>query len=74
MCLHTTTDSVLYRHHHQRCVASWNGCYGHVLDTNLKDILDRPVNEVISLVESKEMARDALPVSSAGILSLIHRT
>ncbi len=25
----------------------------------IKDILDRPVNEVISLVESKEMARDA---------------
>ncbi len=36
------------------------------------DILDRPVNEVISLVKSKEMARGALPVPSAGFSSLIH--
>ncbi len=43
----------------------------NVLST--RDILDQPVNEVISLVESKEMARHALPVSSAGISSSIHR-
>ncbi len=39
----------------------------------MKDILDQLVNEVISLVESKEMARDVLPVSSVGISSSIHR-
>ena len=35
----------------------------------MKDIFDRPVNEVISLGESKKMARYALPEFSAGISS-----
>ncbi len=37
-----------------------------------KDIFDRSVNEVIFWVESKEIYRDALRVSSAGISSSIH--
>ena len=31
------------------------------------DIIDQPVNDVIALVESKETARNALPLSAAGI-------
>ena len=42
----------------------------------LPGILDKPVNEIISLVESKEMARNALPSSApssaAGISSFKH--
>ena len=42
----------------------------------LPGILDKPVNEMISLVESKEMARNALPSSApnsaAGISSFKH--
>ena len=38
-----------------------------VLGTSV--ILERAVNDVISLVESKEMARKALPSSASGISS-----
>ena len=76
MSLHTSQNCGLYRHHYQ----GGNVLLPGITDMDkrrdvlsMKNILDRPVKEVISLVESKEMARDALLVSSAGISSSIHR-
>ena len=39
----------------------------------VKDILDTPINDIISLVESKEMARDALPLPVGNVSSSSYR-